>query len=44
MPVNDHMLHLPHVEVVSLDCNCKLSLPLTRDVLLDHTKLIFEVH
>jgi hypothetical protein len=44
MPVNDHPLLMPHVEVVSLDCNCNSSLPLTRDILMYHTKLVFEVH
>jgi hypothetical protein len=35
---------MPHVEAASLDHNCNSSLPLTRDVLLDHTKLLSEVH
>jgi hypothetical protein len=35
---------MPHVEAGALDINCNSSIPLTRDILLYHTKLLFEVH
>jgi hypothetical protein len=44
MPENDHTLLMPHGEVVALDHNYNSSLPVIREVLLDHTKLVSEVH